>query len=187
TIFSTMTSIQTYIPNLNDLSWLIEIKNPFTTTRYSYTIVILPVLGGVVYRVINTLDAMVGYENLKYQMIGWFPAKLDDILNFIPSRVTGILIVIAAGLGSLDWKKSWLMMKRDAKKTPSPNSGYPMAAAAGALNVQLEKPGVYILGDEGNQLDHRTIEDAIFLTKITISLFVVVGFIIYISFLYLTI
>jgi adenosylcobinamide-phosphate synthase len=172
--------------SLNSFNDIIEVKNPINSSWYLFSLSILPILAGVFYRVINTLDAMVGYKNLEYGIIGWFPAKLDDTINFLPARITGILVVIAAGLGSLDWKNSWIIMKRDAKKTPSPNSGFPMAAAAGALNVQLEKPGIYVLGESKNQLDGKIINKAIFLTKITILMFLVVSFIIYIL-LYLAI
>lgn len=164
----------------HNLNWILTIHNPFTTSWYLFTLLTLPILVGVIYRVINTLDAMVGYDNLKYRLIGWFPAKLDDILNFLPSRITGFLVVISALLCGLDWRNSWRIMKRDGKNTPSPNSGYPMAASAGALKVKLEKPGVYVLGQAENQLDMVIIEKGIFLTKITLGLFIVFSFTIYI-------
>jgi adenosylcobinamide-phosphate synthase len=166
--------------SLSNFKWLAGVKNPLSISWYSFSLLILPILVGVFYRVINTLDAMVGYNNLKYRMIGWVPAKIDDIINFIPSRITGIMVVIAAGIIGLDWKNSWIIMKRDAKKTPSPNSGFPMAATAGALNVQLEKPSIYVLGESGTQLDTEIIGKAILLTKITILLFFIISFTIYI-------
>jgi adenosylcobinamide-phosphate synthase len=127
----------------------------------------------VAYRVVNTLDAMIGYKNPKNINIGWFPAKLDDILNYLPARITGVLIVIAAVIIKLDWKNAYKIMIRDANNTPSPNSGYPMAATAGALGIQLIKPGVYQLGDNLNHLNSEKISETIQLTKITIILFLI--------------
>ena len=139
----------------------------------------LGVLGGMAYRVINTLDAMVGYKDSENIDIGWFPARLDDLANYIPARLTGIIIVISAAFLGLDWRSSFRTMIRDARKTPSPNSGYPMAAAAGALGVQLEKKGFYILGERKNPLKTDIIEQAILLSQITIIFFLTISFIIY--------
>jgi adenosylcobinamide-phosphate synthase len=137
-----------------------------------YTL-ILGIPGGIGYRVVNTLDAMIGYKNLENINIGWFPAKFDDILNYLPARITGVLIVISALILKLDWKNSFKIMIRDAKKTPSPNSGYPMAATAGALGIQLNKPGFYKLGDQLNELKLETITETILLTKISIILYLI--------------
>ena len=136
---------------------------------------ILGVIGGIAYRVVNTLDAMIGYKNPKNINIGWFPAKLDDVLNYLPARITGILIVVASVIIKLDWKNAYKIMIRDAKKTPSPNSGYPMSAAAGALGIQLIKPGYYLLGDDINHLKSETITESILLAKITIILFLIIS------------
>ncbi len=136
---------------------------------------IFGILGGLIYRVVNTLDAMVGYKDPKNIEIGWFPAKLDDILNYLPARFTGFLIIMAAYILRLDWRNSYNIMIRDANKTPSPNSGYPMAATAGALGIQLIKPGCYKLGDPINNLKPETITETIKLTKISIILFLMVS------------
>jgi adenosylcobinamide-phosphate synthase len=135
--------------------------------------VILGLLAAVTYRVVNTLDAMVGYKNKINMDIGWFPARVDDYLNFFPARLTGVLLVISSCFMGLNWKKSWHIMIRDASNTPSPNSGYPMAAAAGALSVQLIKPGVYILGDKTDYFNLDKINEALLLSKVTITLFLV--------------
>lgn len=137
------------------------------------------VLGGLVYRVINTLDAMVGYKDQENIDIGWFPARLDDLVNYIPGRITGVIMVISAAFIGLDWKNSYRTMVKDAVKTPSPNSGYPMAAAAGALGVRLEKKGVYTLGERKIPLNSDIIEQAILLSQITIILFLTISFILY--------
>lgn len=136
---------------------------------------IFGVLGAVVYRVINTLDAMVGYKTLEKIKIGWFPAKLDDILNFIPARITGILVVIAAAFLRINWKNAYKIMRRDARKPDSPNSGYSMAAAAGALGIKLEKIGYYKIGDELSPLTTDKITEAVLLSKITVLLFILIA------------
>jgi adenosylcobinamide-phosphate synthase len=147
------------------------IKIGLTST---YQILVLSaVAASVSFRVVNTLDAMVGYKDFANINIGWFPAKLDDVLNFIPARITSILIVLAAFLASLDYKQSWNIMIKDAKIPPSPNSGYPMAAAAGALNVQLTKPGIYKIGESKKLLTINEIKLAIKLSIVTIILFLV--------------
>lgn len=144
---------------------------------------LLGVLGGVAYRVVNTLDAMVGYKDPENIEIGWFPAKLDDILNYIPARITGLLIIFSAFILQKDWKNAYKIMIRDAKNTPSPNSGYSMAAAAGALKVKLTKKGVYQLGDNINSLEIETIDEAILLTEITIALFIIISSLFYAFFM----
>lgn len=138
----------------------------------------LGVVGGMAYRVINTLDAMVGYKNEENINIGWFSARLDDLANYIPARITGVIMVISAAFIGLDWRTSYRTMIADASKTPSPNSGYPMAAAAGALGVQLEKKGYYTLGKKINPLNKEKINQALLLSKITIILYLTIYFII---------
>jgi adenosylcobinamide-phosphate synthase len=144
-----------------------------------YTL-IFGVLGGMAYRVINTLDAMVGYKNEENIDIGWFPARIDDLVNYLPARITGIFMVMSAAFIGLDWRRSYHTMINEAIKTPSPNSGYPMAAAAGALGVQLEKKGIYTLGENINPLNIDTIDQAILLSQITIIFFLIIAFIIFI-------
>lgn len=126
-----------------------------------------------VYRISNTLDAMLGYTTDELIDIGFFPAKLDDILNYLPSRLSGLFIVLSAYLLRYDGKNAFKILKRDAKKCPSPNSGYTMAPTAGALNIQLVKKGTYILGDNTNEIDVSDISKAINLTSLTIALFTI--------------
>jgi adenosylcobinamide-phosphate synthase len=90
---------------------------------------------------------MVGYRDPVNINIGWFSAKMDTITNYIPARITAILMVAAAGLLRADWRNSWRILKRDKNKTASPNAGWTISAMAGALNTQLEKEGHYALGD----------------------------------------
>lgn len=107
-----------------------------------------------VFKAISTLDSMVGYKTEPYKELGYFSAKSDDILNWIPARISVIFILAAAIIVALLPKKqgkinpfnSIRSAMEDGMKTPSPNSGYPMAATAGALGVKLEKPNTYVLG-----------------------------------------
>ena len=121
----------------------------------------------------NTLDAMVGYKSDELIHIGFVPAKIDDYLNYIPARIAGLYVVVSAYLLNLDGKNSFNIMKRDARKCPSPNSGYTMASAAGALNIQLVKKDTYILGDENKDIEIKDIENAVKLSKWTIILFTI--------------
>jgi len=101
-------------------------------------------LGGVpaamAYKAINTLDSMVGYKTPRYSNLGWASACLDDIANLFPARLTGLLIVLAAGLFQNAAGRSVRVMIRDGSKHESPNSGFPEAAMAGALGIQLGGP-----------------------------------------------
>ncbi len=113
--------------------------------------------GAVAYRVINTFDAMVGYHgHLEY--LGRFAARLDDVANFIPARITALIIVLASPICRKDTSQAWRIMIRDHKKTESPNAGWTMGAIAGALGVQLEKAGHYKLGDNHFPLSLDTID-----------------------------
>ena len=91
----------------------------------------------IAYRAVNTMDSMLGYKNEKYFYFGRVAARLDDVANFIPARITALLFIIAAFILHLDYKNAFDMMKRDAAKHPSPNGGYAEATVAGALNIQL--------------------------------------------------
>lgn len=106
--------------------------------------------GAVAFRVINTLDSMVGYKDQEHINIGWFSAKMDTIVNYIPARVTAILTILAAILLRENWRKSWTILKRDRKNTASPNAGWTISTMAGALNIKLEKPSFYAIGDNAD-------------------------------------
>lgn len=92
---------------------------------------------GTVYKTINTMDSMIGYKNEQYLFFGRTAAKLDDVVNFIPARLTGVLLVIAAVFIKLDGKNGWRIFRRDRYNHASPNSAHGEAACAGALHVQL--------------------------------------------------
>ncbi|NPA61956.1 MAG: cobalamin biosynthesis protein [Methanococci archaeon] len=102
--------------------------------------------GAFVYRAINTLDAMIGYKNEKYLWYGKFSARLDDVVNFIPSRLSGILLIATSPLYGGSVKGAIYGFLKEANRVSSPNSGYTMATLANALNITLEKIGVYKIG-----------------------------------------
>jgi len=102
-----------------------------------FYLAILGVPGMVAYKAVNTMDSMVGYKNDRYLRFGWAAARLDDIANYIPARITAGLIVLMAALVRLRWRAAIRVVWRDAHLQPSPNAGYPEAALAGALGVRL--------------------------------------------------
>lgn len=101
-----------------------------------FYIAILGVPGGLVYKFINTMDSMLGYMNERYVDLGYFPAKIDDLFNFIPARITGLLMNITS-IGRFHFKNGFKIMNRDSKNHKSPNSGYPESAVSGLLGIQL--------------------------------------------------
>ncbi len=100
---------------------------------------------GFFYKAVNTMDSMVGYRNEKYTRFGRAAARLDDVLNFVPARISAILMIAASFLLRLDYKNAWKIFRRDRKKHASPNSAHTEAAAAGALDIQLAG-GAYYFG-----------------------------------------
>ena len=116
-------------------------------------------LGGMplamAYKAINTLDSMVGYKNEKYMDFGKFSAKVDDAANFIPARITGILIVLASMILGYDYKNSLKIFIRDRKNHSSPNSAHSEASVAGALGVRFGGKVSYF----GKEIDKPTIGD----------------------------
>jgi adenosylcobinamide-phosphate synthase len=109
---------------------------------------LLGVPGAVGYRALNTLDAMIGYRG-KFEALGKCAARLDDAANLLPARLTALLFLLTGWLYGGQTALGWRVLRRDGAKTPSPNAGRPMAVMAGLLDVQLNKKGVYSLGDEG--------------------------------------
>lgn len=134
------------------------------------------VLGGpplaLAYKAISTLDSMIGHLDERYRYFGWASARLDDVANWIPARVTAFLIVVSGGVvfrKGEHMKRAWYILRRDGKKHPSPNSGHPEAAMAGALGVQLggitsyegipvERP---VLGESIRSLSPHCIDEAL--------------------------
>lgn len=112
-------------------------------------------LWAMAYKAMNTLDSMVGYMNDRYRYFGSFAARADDVANWIPARLSGMLLVGAAACLKLDWRAAWRIMHRDANKMKSPNAGYPEGAAAGALNIQLGGTSIYF----GHAVEKPTLGD----------------------------
>jgi adenosylcobinamide-phosphate synthase len=110
-------------------------------------------LGGLpaalAYRFVSTCDSMLGYHDPVHEWLGKASARLDDLLNLVPARLTAGLIVVAAHLNGAHARNAWHVWRRDARLTASPNAGHPMSAMAGALGVELEKVGHYRLGSGG--------------------------------------
>ena len=112
--------------------------------------------GGLMYKMVNTMDSMLGYKNEKYKDLGFFPAKIDDIFNYIPARITGFLMCLSS-IFKFDIKNGFKIMFRDRKKHASPNSAYSEAAVAGLLNIQLGGNSTYF----GKTVEKPTIGDNI--------------------------
>jgi adenosylcobinamide-phosphate synthase len=115
------------------------------------------VSAAMLYRAANTMDSMFGYKNERYLRFGWFAAKLDDLVNLIPARTAGVALVVAALLLGNDWKNAWRILLRDHANHTSPNAGYPEAAMAGALGVQLGGANIYF----GKEVVKPAIGDAL--------------------------
>ena len=109
------------------------------------------------YKAINTMDSMLGYKNEKYLYFGRIPAKLDDVANYLPSRLAGLLWVAAAAFTHNDAKGAWRIWRRDRRRHASPNSAQTESACAGALGVQLAGPAYYF----GQYYPKLTIGDAL--------------------------
>ena len=140
-----------------------------TGPLFYYSLLGLP--GAFVYRIINTADSMIGYRTDIFKNVGWFAATCDTILNYIPSRLTGLIMIISSAILQNNWKESYKIMIRDGKKTESPNAGYPMAALAGALETKFEKVNHYKLGDGEIILTKEHVRSAISIMKLTSVLF----------------
>jgi adenosylcobinamide-phosphate synthase len=140
-----------------------------TGPLFYYAIFGLP--GAFVYRVINTADSMIGYKTDIFKNVGWFAATCDTILNYIPSRLTGLVMIVSAAILQNNWKESYKIMLRDGRKTESPNAGYPMAALAGALETKFEKLDYYSLGNVETTLTKEHVLSAITIMKLTSILF----------------
>ena len=123
------------------------------------------------YRAINTIDSMIGYKTTLFKNVGWFGASCDTILNYIPSRLTGLVMVLSALLLGYDWKKSFHIMKRDSRKLESSNAGFPMTALAGALGTKLEKMNYYTIGEGSVEFTKSHIISAVTLMKVSSILF----------------
>jgi adenosylcobinamide-phosphate synthase len=125
----------------------------------------LAVFGAAGYKAINTMDSMIGYKNDRYLFFGKTAARLDDLVNFIPARISGIILIPAALILKLDWRGAYLVFRQDRLSHTSPNAGHPEAAFAGALGVQLggessyfgEKVEKQVIGDTRREIEGKDI------------------------------
>lgn len=146
------------------------------------------IIGGVplacLYRAVNTMDSMVGYKNEKYRDFGMVAARIDDVFNYIPARITGLLIIITAKILGLDAAGAWQSIKHDAAKHPSPNSGFSEAGVAGALGVRLGGLNYYggiashraHMGEAKVELGPIHIEKTIQIMYVVTTLFIAAAF-----------
>lgn len=139
--------------------------------------------GAMTYKAVNTLDSMVGYKNEKYIRFGWASARFDDVVNYIPARMSAVLIPLSSFLCGYGFLRSLRTTFRDGRKHESPNSGIPEAAMAGALGVQLGGPSSYqgeiiekpLIGDAQNQLTLKSIDHAVKILRVMSVLFLFCG------------
>ncbi|MGI5858737.1 MAG: adenosylcobinamide-phosphate synthase CbiB [Tepidanaerobacteraceae bacterium] len=137
----------------------------------------------MVYKAINTLDSMVGYRNEKYEFLGWFSARMDDLANYIPARIGGVLVLMAAALMKLDISRGMKTVLSDAKKHKSPNSGISEAITAGVLGIRLGGWNSYggvasfreYMGEKLRETGPEDIKTAVNLSFITAIVALIVG------------
>lgn len=132
-------------------------SDSFVAPLFFYALFGLP--GAFFYRAVNTLDAMIGYRG-ELEHLGKAAARLDDLCNLVPARLTALVLLAAGWLHGLNGARGLRILVRDGARTESPNAGRPIAAMAGLLGVELEKQGHYRLGDPIEQIDASTIDRA---------------------------
>ena len=121
------------------------------------------------YKALNTLDSMVGYRSDRYRYLGWASARGDDLANLVPSRLTALLFILSSLILRKNWKGAWRATWRDGQKNPSPNSGYPEAAMAGALGVRLGGKNLYfgrveekpLIGEPERSIDRKVAKESL--------------------------
>ncbi len=139
-------------------------------------------LGVLLYKTVNTLDSTFGYKNKRYLYFGWASARLDDLVNWLPARITGGIMVVAAFFCRLSATNAWRVFRRDRNKHTSPNAGQNEAPMAGALGIQLGGPSIYsgrvvvkpAIGDDLHQPEPTHIDKANLLLITTTALVAVV-------------
>ncbi|MBF7097181.1 cobalamin biosynthesis protein CobD [Alkalibacter sp. M17DMB] len=144
-------------------------------------------VGAMAYKAVSTLDSMVGYRNEKYNFLGRFSAKTDDVFNFLSARLCGALMVIAAFILGFDYKNSWKILKRDHSNHKSPNSAWSESAVAGALGIQLggthEYFGVSVhkptIGDPVKSVVIENIDQTIKIMYVTSLMLIIICWMIY--------
>ncbi|MCY4114470.1 MAG: adenosylcobinamide-phosphate synthase CbiB [Chloroflexi bacterium] len=130
--------------------------------------------GAIAYRALNTMDSMVGYRG-PTEYLGKAAARLDDVVNLIPARLSALLLLASGWLARLPLGRAWSTMRCDGGATASPNAGVTMSVMAGLLGVRLEKPGHYVLGKELREPEPADIDRAVRIVNRTAVLAVVVS------------
>ena len=140
---------------------------------------------GFFYKSINTMDSMVGYKNEKYRYFGRFPARLDDVANYIPSRLAALFLIVSAAICGQDAGASWKIWRRDRRNHASPNSAQTEAAAAGALHIRLAGDACYFgklykkpfIGDDLREVEVEDIArvNRLMVTASVLALFILGG------------
>lgn len=123
---------------------------------------------GFFYKAVNTMDSMIGYKNEKYKDLGYFAARLDDFMNYIPSRFTAVLMIVSSFILGYDYKNAYKIWKRDRRKHASPNSAQTEAVCAGALNIRLAGDAYYFgqlhkkdyIGDNIREIENDDVKSA---------------------------
>lgn len=141
-------------------------------------------LGGFVYKAVNTMDSMIGYRNERYRELGRFSAKLDDVLNFIPSRLTALIMILSAFILRLDGRGAFRIWRRDRRKHASPNSAQTESVCAGALGLRLAGDAYYFgelhhkeyIGDSVREIEPHDISRANRLMYLTSSITALIFF-----------
>jgi len=140
-------------------------------------------VAGMAFKAVSTLDSMVGYKNERYLHLGWASARMDDVVNFIPARLTAFLMTIAAPLTGLSLRNAATIALRDRLNHPSPNSAHPESAAAGALGIRLGGPSTYggresikqFIGDPLHPIDGQAYRRMIRLMFVTTLLMAIIS------------
>jgi adenosylcobinamide-phosphate synthase len=169
---NTLVSRNTYSLNKDEvISATVESVSENTCDSFIaplFYFLILGLPGAIAYRIVNTFDSMIGYHG-EYEYTGKCAAIADDVLNYIPARISALLIVLASFFSRQNMRRAWSIMVRDHKRTESPNAGWTMSAMAGALGISLSKTGHYRLGDPVNALSLNDIDSSIKVVILTFA------------------
>lgn len=146
-----------------------NLVDSFTSPIFYY--LFLGPLGALLQRIVNTLDGALGYKYEEFKDVGWFSAKADTVMNYLPARLTSLLIIISCPFVKGSIKQSWAIYLRDRNLTESINAGNPMASASGCLGVKLEKIGAYCIGKDFNLPSANDVAKSIRLALNTLILY----------------
>jgi adenosylcobinamide-phosphate synthase len=119
--------------------------------------IVLALLGAMGYKAVNTMDSTFGYKNRRYIRFGMVAAKLDDVVNYLPARMSALILLLAAMVSGLDWRNAYRILRRDRLAHASPNAAHPESAVAGALRIRLGGKSFYF----GEEMIKPTIGDAL--------------------------